>query len=145
MTPSGDKLLRKKDHSNENRKHPFEWKDTRDGVDWYWIYDGDGGPAARLAMCFLKRDGLVSFDKALGSAVRALRNDVAHNEPTPELMDDARAQIRRERRWSDKDTFLSQPLVHAVLRELGVPVPGRLLADLLAAVRHRLVAPSVDG
>ena len=137
--PSGDKLLRQGDGSDEDRKRPFEPKDTIDEVAWYWIYDGDGGPAARLAKRFLKHNGLVAFDKALGRGIRALRNDVAHNEPTPELMDDARVQMRKAHLWSDEDTFLSQPLVQAVLRELGVQSPERLCEDLISTVRSRLL------
>ncbi len=137
--PCGDKLLRQGDRSGEDRRRPFELKDKIDGVAWYWIYDGDGGPAARLAQCFLKRNALVAFDRALGSEIRALRNDVAHDEPTPELMNDARAQMRTAGLWSDKDTFLSQPCAQQVLQELGVQRPGALCDDLLRAVRHRLL------
>ena len=137
--PSGDKLLRLGDGSDDDRKRPFELKDTADGVSWYWVYDGDGGPAARLAKRFLKRDGLVAFDQALGSGIRALRNDVAHNEPTPELMDDARAQMQGARLWSDRDTFLSQPLVQDVLRELGEESPDVLCDELVSTVRSRLL------
>jgi hypothetical protein len=139
--PSGDKLLRKGDGSDEDRKRPFELKDTIDGVAWYWIYDGDVGPAARLAKRFLKREGLVDFDSALGSGIRALRNDVAHNEPTPELMGDARRQMQAASLWSTSGTFLSELLAQAVLRELGESEPGKLLEHLLAEVRRRLVAP----
>jgi hypothetical protein len=137
--PSGDKLLRQGDGSDEDRKRPFELKDTIDGIAWYWIYDGDGGPAARLAKRFLGRRNLAAFDKALSRDIRALRNDVAHNEPTPELMDDARAQMQRAGLWSDRDTFLSQPLAQAVLAELGEPRPGDLLQDLLDQIRKRLI------
>lgn len=140
-TPNGNKLLRKGDRSEEDRKRPFELKDPIDGVAWYWIFDGDGGPAARLAKHFLKCPGLTAFDQALGSGVRALRNDVAHNEPTPELMNDARAQMRSAALWSDRDTFLSQPLVQAVLQELGESEPEKLLERLLSEVRRRLIAP----
>lgn len=138
--PSGDKLLRQGDGSDEDRKRPFEFKDTTDGIVWYWIYDCDGGPAARLAKRFLQRKGLEEFNKALGSEIRKLRNDVAHNEPTPELMDDARARMRAVGLWSDQDTFLSEPLVQAVLRELGEPDPAKLLEKLLADLRQRLLA-----
>jgi hypothetical protein len=140
--PSGNKLLRQGVDSDDNRKCPFELKETIDRVAWYWIYDGDGGPAARLAKHFLKREGLVFLDKALGSKIRDLRNDVAHNEPTPELMDDARRQMQEAALWSTSDTFLSQPLVVDVLRELGESEPGTLLDNLEAEVRRRLVSPA---
>jgi hypothetical protein len=138
--PSGDKLLRQGDGSDEDRKRPFELKDTIDGIDWYWIYDGDGGPAARLAKYFLARSGLTAFDQALGSSIRELRNDVAHNEPTPELMDDARRRMTEKDLWSKSDTFLTQPLVQEVLHELGETHPEQLCEDLTATVRSRLVA-----
>jgi hypothetical protein len=140
--PCGDKLLRQGDGSDEDRNRPFELKDTIDGVAWYRIYDGDGGPAARLGKRFLKREGLVTFDKALGSAIRALRNDVAHNEPTPELMGDARRQMQAASLWSTRDTFLSEQPAQAVLMELGESEPGKLLEQLLAEVRRRLVEPT---
>lgn len=137
--PSGDKLLRQGDHSDEDRKRPFELKDTIDGVAWYWIYDGDGGPAARLAKHFLKRDGLVDFNKALGSEIRDLRNDVAHNEPTPHLMESARNKMVQADLWSAKGRFLAQALVTKVLKELGEAEPANICEDLLAIVRSRLV------
>jgi len=42
--------------------------------------------------------------------------------------------------WSNTDTFLSQPLVQAVLKELDEASPENLLNSLLAEVRRRLVA-----
>lgn len=136
--PNGDKLLRKGDGSEEDRKRPFELKDTIDGVAWYWIFDGDGGPAARLAKRFLERDDLVAFEKALGGEVRALRNDVAHNEPTPELMDHARRTLAAASLWSAEGTFLTQPLVQDVLKELGEERPGHLCDRLISTVAGRL-------
>jgi hypothetical protein len=44
--------------------------------------------------------------------------------------------------WSNTDTFLSQSLVCAVLKELGETEPEKLLVNLLADVRRRLVAPA---
>ena len=137
--PSGDKLLRKGDGSGDDRKRPFELKETIDGIAWYWIYDGDGGPAARLAKYFLKRNALLAFDKALGSEIRALRNDVAHNEPTPSLMAEARDKMLEAKVWSDEDSFLTQPLVIDVLTELGVQQPDQLCNRLLSTVRERLI------
>ncbi|MFO0548142.1 MAG: hypothetical protein U0271_07125 [Polyangiaceae bacterium] len=138
-TPVGDKLLKQGDGSDDDRKRPFELKETVDGTDWYWVYDSDGGPAGRLAKYFLQSEALTKFDSALGSRIRELRNDIAHNEPTPELMNDARARMQKANLWSSTDTFLSQPLVQAVLKELGETRPQNLLADLLAEVRRRLV------
>lgn len=139
--PSGGKLLRGGDGSDEERKRPFELKETIDGVAWYWVHDGAGGPGARLAKYFLQRGGLTKLEKALED-IRELRNDVAHDEPTPALMDDARRRMQGASLWSSTDRFLSQPLVQAVLRELGEQEPGRLAFDLIAEVRRRLVAPS---
>lgn len=138
--PTGEKLLRRGD--DEDRKRPFELKETVDGVAWYWVYDGDGGPGARLAKYFLKSDALTKFDLALGSSIRELRNDIAHDEPTPTLMKDARSRMQTAGLWSNAETFLSQPLVEAVLKELDEQTPGRLLEDLLTEVRRRLVEPT---
>jgi hypothetical protein len=137
--PTGDKLLRQGDGSNDDRKRPFELEDTVGGIDWYWVYDGDGGPGARIAKYFLQSEALTKFDVALGSSIRELRNDIAHNEPTPELMNDARTRMQKAALWSSTDTFLGQPLVQAVLEELGEAGPGDLLANLLVEVRRRLV------
>jgi hypothetical protein len=46
---------------------------------------------------------------ALGSSIRELRNDVAHNEPTPDLMNKARTCMQAAALWSTTDTFLNQP------------------------------------
>lgn len=141
-TPAGDKLLRQGDGSDDDRKRPFKWKDKVNGIDWYWVYDGDGGPAARIAKYFLRSTPLTKFAVALGSNIRELRNDIAHNEPTPDLMNDARNRMRTAALWSDTNTFLSQPLVQDALKELGEPVPEKLLVELLAEVRDRLIASS---
>jgi hypothetical protein len=139
-TPTGDKLLRQGDGSDDDRKRPFELKETVGGINWYWVYDGDGGPGARIAKDFLQSEALKKFDLALGSSIRELRNDIAHNEPTPDLMNDARTRMQKAALWSSTDTFLSQPLVQDVLRELGENSPERLLDCLLKQVRLRLVA-----
>lgn len=44
--------------------------------------------------------------------------------------------------WLTTDTFLSQLLIQAVLKDLGEPASESLLSNLLAEVRRRLVAPS---
>lgn len=138
--PKGDKLVRQADGSADDRKRPFEKKDTVDGVNWYWVHDGDGGPGARIAKYFLQSRALMEYDKALGSKIRELRNDVAHNEPTPELMNSARTDMQEAALWSDRDTFLSQPLVQAVLNECDESSPGKMLENLLTDIRRRLVA-----
>ncbi|HMP80462.1 MAG TPA: hypothetical protein PKD54_13490, partial [Pirellulaceae bacterium] len=138
--PTGDKLLRQGDCSKDDRKRPFELKDTIDGIDWYWIHDGDGGPAARLAKRFLNRQGLVAFDQALGDEIRALRHDVAHNEPTPSLMAEAQGKMIAVGLWSDENKFLTQQLVKDVLAELGVQQADQLCNNLLSMLRERLLA-----
>lgn len=143
--PTGDKLLRKGDGSVDDRKRPFEWKEGVDGIDWYWVDDGGGGPGARIAKYFLQSDALRKFEVALGSSIRDLRNDIAHSEPTPALMNDARARMQTAALWSNNDTFLSEPLVQAVLEELGEASAENLLANLLSEVRRRLVAGEAGG
>jgi hypothetical protein len=140
VAPTGDKLLRKGDGSDEDRKRPFELKETVDGVTWYWVFDGDGGPAARLAKYFLQCGALTTFDTSLGSTIRELRNDIAHNEPTPDLMNEARTRMQTAQLWSNNDTFLSQPLVKAVLEELGEQHPDQICTNLVLVVRARLRA-----
>jgi hypothetical protein len=138
--PSEQKLLRdNEDSDKERRSKPFELKDTVDGVDWYRIYDGGGGPAARLAKRFLKRPKLAALERAVTNEIRDLRNDVAHNEPTPKLMNEARTKMQEAKLWSDKNTFLSQQLVQDVLRDLGEKNPAALCENLIALVRCRLL------
>jgi len=140
VAPAGDKLLRKGDGSDEDRKRPFELKETVDGVAWYWVYDSDGGPAARLAKHYLMSNNLEALAQAMSQDVRALRNDVAHDEPTPELMNVARTRMQTAQLWSHNDTFLSQPLVQDVLKDLGEQCPDQLCINLVSTVRERLLA-----
>lgn len=137
--PEGNKLCRNGECSAEDRKRPFELKETVDGISWYWVHDGDGGPAARIAKYFLQSDPLKEFDSALvGQKIRDLRNDVAHAEPTPTLMNEARTRMQTAALWSSTDTFLSQSLVRDVLLELGETEPETLLVNLLDEIRRRL-------
>jgi len=124
----------------EDRKRPF----TADGTDGYRI-DDTKVCAIQLAKHYLKLDGLTKLGQAVSGDVRELRNDVAHNEPTPDLMNDARCRLRTATLWSQTDTFLSQPIVQAVLKELGEQAPEKLLATLLAEVRRRLVGEGAGG
>ncbi len=135
--PTGDRLLRRNDDSDEDRKRPFIPKEKVDGTDWFWI-DDTKVCAIQLAKYYLKLDGLTKLGQALDK-LRELRDDVAHNEPTPELMEDARKRMRDAKLWSSDDTFLNQPLVCDVMKELGEPEPENLLLDLLTEVRRRLV------
>lgn len=98
------------------------------------------GAAAWVA--HLGIDGLNRLNANMGD-VRDLRNDVAHNEPTPELMRDARRRMIQAKLWSEYEpsTFLSQQLVQDVLRELDVGSPETLCESLLSEVRRRLLRP----
>lgn len=131
-TPSG-KLLR--DGGDDDKNRPFENKSRPDRQAWFWFHESGAG---RFARDYVKSDPLKSLVDAIGK-VKALRNDVAHNEPTPDLMNSARACMQAAALWSNTDTFLSQPLVQAILKELGEASPENLLANLLAEVRRRLV------
>lgn len=120
--PEGEKKNRFR-----NRNGVWRINDFRKGIDaWLTV---------------LNRPKLNALWCALSDDIRDLRNDVAHNEPTPELMADARQQMQAASLWSTSGTFLSEPLAQAVLRELGESEPGKLLEQLLAEVRRRLVAP----
>jgi|GEM_PF-621174 len=131
-----------------DRKRPFECKETIDGIDWYWIYD-DRACSGNLVKYFLKSDALKNYNKALGTQdqnsrsysgdIRDLRNDVAHEEPTPELMRDAAILMRKAKLWSESGSFLRQPLVQFVFEELDVSGSGELLEKLLTEMRERLI------
>lgn len=149
--PPPDELVRERDAAKlaalsktkqrEDRDRPFIFKETADGSDWYWIDDNEIC-AVQIAKHYLKRDGLAKLGQALAGDIRELRNDVAHNEPTPALMDDARRRMREASLWSPTNGFLSQPLVQAVLHELGESHPEVLCTELLAGVRSRLLDAS---
>ncbi|MGE0373223.1 MAG: hypothetical protein AB7Q01_15250 [Gammaproteobacteria bacterium] len=110
----------------------------------WWINDFELGIGAWLAV--LKKHSLSAMKNVLTDDVRSLRNDIAHNEPTPELMNEARTRMQNAALWSNTDTFLSQALVQAVLNELGEASPENLLNNLLNEVRRRLrVLPAEDA
>ncbi|PDW00281.1 hypothetical protein [Candidatus Viridilinea mediisalina] len=129
-----------KTKKDENRKRPFIRKETVDGVDWYQI-DDTAVCANQIAEHYLKLTSLTKFGKAVTQKIRDLRNDVAHNEPTPQLMNGARTEMQQAGLWSKDDPprFLSQPLVQDVLKELGISQPDGLCEELLAEVRTRLL------
>jgi len=89
----------------------------------------------------LKKPRLQALESALSGNIRYLRNDVAHNEPTPQRMESARAEMQGSELWSkdDPSKFLSQPLVQNVLEELGIDKPDSLCDKLLETVRTRLL------
>lgn len=138
-----DKLVRKGDDPKEDRKRPFIWKKTVDGVDWYRI-DDSAVCATQIAERYLKLHHLTKLAKAVTQNIRDLRNDVAHNEPTPERMSSACTEMRQAELWSNDDPpkFLSRPLVRNVLMELGMDQPESLCETLLETVRVRLLPSS---
>jgi hypothetical protein len=108
---------------------------------WYRIYDDDVC-AIRIAKHYLNNSSLQNLGQEI-SKIRELRNDVAHNEPTPELMADSRQKMAYVKLWSnDGAQFLTQPLIQDVLNELGVTAPETLCEDLIKTVRSRLVQPT---
>ena len=132
----GDDLVRRGDGTSEDRKRPFEVNEE-DDTRWYKVFDDDVC-ATRLAKHYLQQESLQKLGQAV-SGVRDLRNDVAHNEPTPELMHDAHAKMVKAQLWSSEGRFLSQPLVQNVLRELRVEHPDSLCISLVSTVRERLL------
>jgi len=138
--PTGKLLC---DGSDDDKNRPFESKPRPDGQAWFWFYESGAG---RFARDYVKSDPLKKLLDAVDK-VKQLRNDVAHNEPTPELMDEARTRMQDAELWSkdedvNKVTFLSQPLVQNVLKELGEQHPEWLCTNLLASVREHLLAIS---
>lgn len=125
-----------KTKQEEERKKPFVFKEADTDGDWYWIDDTEVC-AVRIAEHYLKSEKLKNLGQAVNK-IRDLRNDVAHDEPTPDLMMDARTRMRTAALWSEDCTFLSQPLVQNVLNDLGEREPSKLLENLLAEVRHRI-------
>lgn len=137
VTPEPDEqLVRRGDGSQDDRGRPFEAQDIN-GARWYRIFDDDVC-GIRLAKRYLQKPALEKLGQAV-SKVRELRNDVAHNEPTPPLMDDARRRMADAQLWSTNGTFLTQPLVQNVLRDLGENNPSRLCTDLTDTIRARLL------
>lgn len=134
-----------KNKRKENDNRPFIPDEMLNETQWYWIDDKEV-PATKLAERYVKLDGLTKLAKVVDREIRNLRNDASHNEPTPALMNGARAHMQAASLWSTTDTFLSQPLVQAVLKELGEATPESLLVDLLTEVRRRLLSPvSIAG
>src|SRR5579875_306287 len=148
--PPRNELVRERDDAkyaalsktkkNEDRKRPFIWKETVDGEDWYEI-DDSAICAIQIVEHYLNLHDLLTFGKA-SENIRELRNKVAHNEPTPELMESAREKMQKAELWSGDEPpqFLKQPLVQGVLTELGVEEPHLLCERLLKTVRDRLLS-----
>ncbi len=86
----------------------------------------------------LNKPKLSEFWKKLDDDIRSLRNDVAHCEPTPKLMNEAHKSMVQASLWSQSRKFLAQDLVRNVLCELKVPNPDNLCDELIAIVRTNL-------
>ena len=129
--------------SGEDGK-PFVPASCADGM-CYEIWD-NAACAGRLAKNYLKRPGLIALNKVMKNA-RKLRNDVSHNQPTPELMAKASEEMAQIGLWKGAEpcTFLSQPLVQNVLKELGEPNPKLLCENLLETVRAHVLLPSAEA
>lgn len=141
--PIANELVRERNpvglsKTRQNSTRPFVIKETIDGEDWYSMDDSEIC-SLRAAKHYFKLAGLERLCKVVAGDIRQLRNDVAHTEPTPKLMQEARTRMQAASLWSSDDTFLSQPLVQDVLKELGEAEPKDLLVDLMAEVRRRLV------
>lgn len=86
----------------------------------------------------LNKPALQELWDTLTDNIWKLRHDVAHNEPTPALMNEGRDRMQEASLWSDQDTFLTQHLIQGVLCELGVQNPKNLVDDLMSTIRSRL-------
>ena len=129
--------LRRPDELSDELKRRYQKLDTG-----YALRDYQkAGATAWIKV--LGKAGLERLNNQVGEA-RKLRNDVAHNEPTTELMSDARRRMAEAGLWSagKSPSFLSQPLVREVLRELDVGSPEALWENLYAEVRRRLLRPN---
>lgn len=131
LSPTG-KLLR--DGGDDDKNRPFESKSRPDGQDWFWFHENGAG---RFARDYAKSEPLKALLDAV-NPVRALRNDVAHNEPTEALMLQASGRMQAAKLWSAEGEFLKQALVQQVLLELHVSEPHQLLHNLLNEVRRRI-------
>lgn len=92
----------------------------------------------------LNKPSLSAFWATLTDEIRELRNDVAHNEPTNKLMNDAFQKMLNAQLWSQDNSFLAQTLVQDVLREFGEQHPNRICKELMTEVRARLLKPTIE-
>ncbi len=120
--------------ANQPDKNRFRLKDGK----WY-IKDFYEGQKAWVSA--LNKPALTGYFNALTDDIRNLRHDVAHNEPTQALMQQAQARMQGASLWSTNNplSFLSQPLVQEVLRELGEQNPETLHTKLIEDIRSRLL------
>jgi hypothetical protein len=124
---------------DEKRKRPFELKidEAKEGGPWYKLHDDNMGSVV-LAKGYLHKPRLEALGKAVAK-IRDLRNDVAHNAPTPEKMERAEKEMQKANLWSSDNHFLCQPLVIDTLEELGEINPRRLAEDLVSVIERRLL------
>ncbi len=125
----------------KNHGRPFEVTGTENGITWYRIIEEDVC-AKHIVEHYLQKKALYRLSEVV-RRVRYLRNDVAHNEPTPSLMAGARRQMVKEGLWSSDGRFLTQGLIRDVLAELGEPHPENLCNNLIMTVRERLLYPQL--
>ncbi|HSW09326.1 MAG TPA: hypothetical protein VLK32_00265 [Bacillota bacterium] len=121
--------------ATDNACRPF--KEARDSAEYYEVFDRI--ECAKLFANYHKLEGLRKLCEAI-SQVRYLRNDIAHNEPTPELMAEARRTMEQMGLWSTDGRFLAQPLIQGALHELRVCTTDRLCEKFLQEIRCRLQA-----
>jgi hypothetical protein len=117
--------------SNQSKR----FRRNRNNTNWR-VNDFESGIEAWLPI--IGKPSLCAFWNALTDDIRNLRNDVAHNEPTSELMSEAHAKMVAASLWYQNHEFLATPLVQCVLRDLGEQHPDRLCTDLVSTVRSRL-------
>jgi hypothetical protein len=129
QNPIGEKSKRFREYTH-NRQQVWKIDDFRKGVT-AWLN-------------VLNKSALSNLQNALSDDIRELRNDVAHNEPTPQRINSALCEMQQAGLWSTDDppAFLSQPLVQNVLKELGVDQPDSLCKTLLETVCNRLLPSS---
>lgn len=103
------------------------------------INDSRSGQKAWVGV--LNKPALTGYFDELTDDIRSLRNDVAHNEPTQALMQQAQSRMQGASLWSTNNppSFLSQSLVQNVLRELGEQNPEKLHTKLIKDIRSRLL------
>jgi len=137
--PPPDDLVK----SRGNSDRPFVKVESEDNGDWYRIRD-DIPALLVIAKRYLASDRLAKLGQAV-DGIRHLRNDVAHSEPTRELMETASGCMQQAGLWSDDHRFLTQPLVQNVLKELGESQPEVLMEHLLDELRDRITDPRQRG
>ena len=125
----------------ENRKRPFEEDSNLDDGPWYLLFQ-EAASEGTLVKHFLgmARNSPLGRLSANVNQVRNLRNDVAHDNPTPKRMKEAHELMQAAGLWSPDNMFLCQNVVADVLRELNVKEPEALANDLVGDMERRLLA-----